>query len=403
MSTATAVDQPGPELDARLYREVLGHFPTGVVVVTAIGTDGAPVGMAVGSFSSVSIDPPLVVFYPDKRSSSWPRIRAAGSFCVNVLGAEQETVCRAFAASGTDKFRDVIWRAAASGAPVLDRVLAWIDCDLEVVHDGGDHDLVLGRVRGLGVENRTLPLVFFRGGYGRFLPLSLAAGAADLAAHLPVVDRARGEMERLAAQLGVECVAAAVAGEELVFLASAGRPRDDSHPTWVGLRVPFAAPIGGVLIAWADSLSAESWLAGLAPDRRAELHAVLNQIRRTGYSVALRDSAHDALTESVEGQAQLRGDAQLRADARRRVDELGARFELLQALPDVQYQVGRISAPVFDGSGRVVLSLNLHGLPSGMDATQIQEFATALTAAAGRVTATIGDAPPAPAPSAPGE
>lgn len=386
-------------IDARHFREVLGHFPTGVVVVTAVAPDGTPVGMAVGSFSSVSIDPPMVVFYPDKRSRSWPLIRAAGSFCVNVLGADQEVVCRTFAASGTDKFRDVTWRPAGSGAPVLDQVLAWIDCDLEAVHEAGDHDLVLGRVRALGVEHRSLPLVFFRGGYGRFLPLSLAAAAADLAAHLPVVDRARGEMERLAAELGVECVAAAVSGEELVFLASAGRPQDDSEPTWVGLRVPFAPPIGGVLVAWAEPLAIDSWLAGLEPDLVAELRALLHQIRRSGYSVGLRDPAHDTLTASVEMLSRLAGDAQLRAAARSRVDELGARFELLEAAPGVRYDLGRISAPIFDRNGRVALALNLHGLPPGMDAARIHRFAAALTTATARVTAAIGGRGPDVAPS----
>ena len=153
--------------DSAKYRQVLGHFPTGVTVITA-ATDGEPVGMAVGSFSSVSLDPPLVAFFPDKGSSSWPKIEPTGSFCVNILGEAQEDVCRRFAMKGEDKFVGLGWTAAGSGSPLLDGVIAWIDCDIESVTEAGDHYLVLGRVRDLAIGHDGSPLVFFRGGYGRF-------------------------------------------------------------------------------------------------------------------------------------------------------------------------------------------------------------------------------------------
>ncbi len=153
--------------DSAKYRQVLGHFPTGVTVITA-ATDGEPVGMAVGSFSSVSLDPPLVAFFPDKGSSSWPKIEPSGSFCVNILGQAQEDVCRRFAMKGDDKFTGLGWSPAGSGSPLLDGVLAWIDCDIDSVTEAGDHFCVLGRVRDLGVGHDGSPLVFFRGGYGRF-------------------------------------------------------------------------------------------------------------------------------------------------------------------------------------------------------------------------------------------
>jgi 3-hydroxy-9,10-secoandrosta-1,3,5(10)-triene-9,17-dione monooxygenase reductase component len=156
-----------PPFDSAKFRQVLGHFPTGVTVVTAAPPEG-PVGLAVGSFASVSLDPPLVAFFPDRGSSSWPRIQQAGSFCVNILAEDQEDVCRRFASKGDDKFAGLGWKAAASGAPVLDGVLAWIDCDIDQVLDAGDHFCVLGRVRDLAVAHDGAPLLFFRGGYGRF-------------------------------------------------------------------------------------------------------------------------------------------------------------------------------------------------------------------------------------------
>ena len=153
--------------DEARFRQVLGHFASGVTVITAAGPDG-PVGLAVGSFVSVSLDPPLVGFLPMKVSTSWPQIEATGHFCVNVLAEAQEDVCRRFATKGDDKFRGLGWRTAGSGAPILDGILAWIDCDIASVTDAGDHYFVLGRVRDLAVAHDGAPLLFFRGGYGRF-------------------------------------------------------------------------------------------------------------------------------------------------------------------------------------------------------------------------------------------
>ena len=154
--------------DAARFRQVLGHFCTGVTVVAAIVEE--PVGFTVQSFSSVSLDPPLVAVCPARTSSSWPRIRSAGVFCVNVLAEDQEALARVFATRGADKFNGVGWRPTArSGSPVLNGVLAWVDCRIEAEHDGGDHLVVLARVVDMGVESEAGPLLFYRGGYGRFL------------------------------------------------------------------------------------------------------------------------------------------------------------------------------------------------------------------------------------------
>jgi flavin reductase (DIM6/NTAB) family NADH-FMN oxidoreductase RutF len=154
--------------DSARYRQVLGHFTTGVTVITAAGEAG-PVGLAVGSFSSVSLDPALVGFFADKGSTSWPKIEATGAFCVNILGEDQEDVCRRFASKEPDKFAGLGWSPAGSGSPLLNGVIAWIDCDIDQVVEAGDHVLVLGKVRDLDVaEDGSGPLVFYRGGYGRF-------------------------------------------------------------------------------------------------------------------------------------------------------------------------------------------------------------------------------------------
>jgi 3-hydroxy-9,10-secoandrosta-1,3,5(10)-triene-9,17-dione monooxygenase reductase component len=151
-------------IDQATYRQVLGHFPTGVTVISAMDGD-EPVGLAIGSFFSLSLEPALVGFCVGKTSGSWARMEESGRFCVNVLGDDQEDVCRAFAMSGDDKFAGIGWKPAESGSPKIDGVLAWIDCEVDAVHDGGDHHIVVGRVLGLGVGEEGNPLIFFRGGY----------------------------------------------------------------------------------------------------------------------------------------------------------------------------------------------------------------------------------------------
>jgi len=154
--------------DSARFREVLGYFATGVTIVTA-SEAGEPVGFTCQAFTSLSLDPPLVALAPGKNSTSWPRIAAAGTFCINILAEDQEALGRNFAVSGGDKFTGVGWRPGASGAPVLDGALAWVECEFELAHDAGDHELVVGRVLEMGV-GRGRPLVYYRGGFGRFEP-----------------------------------------------------------------------------------------------------------------------------------------------------------------------------------------------------------------------------------------
>lgn len=160
-----------PAIDGADYRHVMGHFLTGVTVITAIDPEsGLPVGLAASSFTSVSMDPPLVLFCAGKSSSSWAKIQAAGSYCVNILGADDEALCRTFASKSNDKFMGVGWREGPSGSPILGTSLAWIDCVMHSEVDAGDHVVAIGRVLGLGTRDATGPLAYYRGGYGRFQP-----------------------------------------------------------------------------------------------------------------------------------------------------------------------------------------------------------------------------------------
>jgi 3-hydroxy-9,10-secoandrosta-1,3,5(10)-triene-9,17-dione monooxygenase reductase component len=163
------VTTQGRPFDAGRFKEVLGHFATGITVVTAMDGD-EPVGFTCQAFTSLSLEPPMVALAPGKTSTSWPRIAAAGHFCVNILSEGQEALCRDFAASGGDKFAGVGWHPAGNGAPVLQGALAWIECSFVRAHDEGDHELVVGLVQDMGVNHRGRPLIFYRGGFGRFEP-----------------------------------------------------------------------------------------------------------------------------------------------------------------------------------------------------------------------------------------
>jgi len=151
--------------DTATFKEAMGRFATGVTVVTAL-EEGAPVGFTCQSFVSLSLDPPLVALAPAKSSTSWPRIARAGSFCVNILGEGQQDVCRKFAVSGGDKFAGIRWHGAADGgAPIIDGSMAWVDCRVELIHDAGDHELVVGRVLDLGLGDGA-PLLFYKSAFG---------------------------------------------------------------------------------------------------------------------------------------------------------------------------------------------------------------------------------------------
>lgn len=154
---------------AHELKSVMGRFATGVTVVTAMHESG-PVGFTCQSFVSLSLSPPLVALAPAKTSTSWPRIRDAGNFCVNILASAQSDVCQAFALSGGNKFQGIDWVQGLTGSPVVLGSLAWVECRLELAHDAGDHELVIGRVLSLGVGEGD-PLLYYRSQFAKLVPI----------------------------------------------------------------------------------------------------------------------------------------------------------------------------------------------------------------------------------------
>lgn len=143
----------------------MGHFATGVTVVTGVDGD-EPVGFACQSFASVSLEPALVLFCADHKGRAWPRIRNSGRFCVNVLAEEQQDTCNRFGSWRGKKFEELDWELSEHGAPALPGALARVHCAVETVHVAGDHDVVIGRVLKLETGDSPRPMVFYKGKFG---------------------------------------------------------------------------------------------------------------------------------------------------------------------------------------------------------------------------------------------
>ena len=158
---ADPADQTGPTPDR--MRHALGHFATGVTIVTGFAEGGEPVGFACQSFASVSLHPPLVLFCADPRGRSWPRMREQGRFTVNVLGHHQRDLIGRFGSTSGSRFDGLDWTPSALGGPSLPGVLMRVHCTVDQVHVAGDHDVVIGRVRDLEDGESGRPMLFYRG------------------------------------------------------------------------------------------------------------------------------------------------------------------------------------------------------------------------------------------------
>lgn len=390
MSNDTGTRNSQTKIEPSVFRNVLGNFPTGVVAITAQGLDGSPAGMAVNSFTSVSLDPPLVAFLPTKSSSSFPKIRTAGRFAVNVLDARDEQVCRNFATKGGDKFAGTNWSPSPkTGSPLLERAVAWIDCEIEQIHDAGDHYIVIGRVLDLDMGTGDGPLLFFRGGYGQFSQNSRTAPAqADLLGPLRQVDPIRTLMEGLARDLEVECFANYVIQDQLVIVGSAGQTHPSIKLSRIGQRMPLVAPLGAGAVAWMSEAEQASWiersvLMESEPGREALLNA-LARVRERGWSIALASAELIALESAV-------GHQPCEVLEGHQVDERAA--ELAAAVPAETHDplhldskfplhVRNVSVPVLGPDGKLILLLSLYGLPTSLTLAELSPYLEALSQAA---------------------
>ena len=160
---------PVPTIDSVLFRQACGRFATGITIVTVIGPDGAPHGMTVNSFTSVSLDPPMVLVCIDRKATILPKILATRSIGINILAEDQRDLSTQFARRGMDRFEAVAWTAGELGVPVIAGSLAHFACELTREVDGGDHLILIAEVRQFQYSEGQ-PLLYFASGYANLLP-----------------------------------------------------------------------------------------------------------------------------------------------------------------------------------------------------------------------------------------
>jgi flavin reductase (DIM6/NTAB) family NADH-FMN oxidoreductase RutF/DNA-binding IclR family transcriptional regulator len=353
-------------VDSSVYRSVMGNYPTGVVFVSGM-CSGEPVGMVIGSFGSVSLDPPLVSFMPSKTSSSYARLREAPVLCVNVLAHDQGDVCRELAASGPDKFEKVPFSVSPQGAPVIEGAVAHIHCTLASEVDGGDHWISVCEVVSMEVARPVIPLIFFQGGYGGFSPKIMSArGDAELIAALRLADVATPHVETLATQLECEVAAlVAVTDDELTTAVTAYRGAEVEGR--LGQRIPLIPPIGMAFMAFAEPPAVERWLAK-AVDREQEMsfRRGLDRVLEHGVEIIMAGSDEhelerlgDVLDDYVAGRL---------TPARQRAATLdlahlrhfGGEWRLDEELA---INVSSVVAPVRNPEGDVSMAVRIRQLP----------------------------------------
>lgn len=389
------MNQPASTLtpiDPSAYRDVLGHYPTGVTVVTAF--DGPePVGMVVGTFTSVSIDPPLVAFMPTRGSGTYARLARADSYCINVLAHDQLEVCRTMAVPSDDKFAQVAWHRSAYGAPTLDEAVAQIHCTPESQIEAGDHYIVLCRVQSLEVNRAVTPLLFFQGGYGGFSPAGMAAkGDADLISAIRLADTARTQVERLAQRL--QCEAAALVGvgpDELTtaFSAYAGTA-EMVEP--LGERIPLIPPIGEAYVAGAAPEVVERWLAKVSPQDEellGQYRARLAAVVRDGVAVSVLGDRDQHEYDALRAALREYGEGELTPAREREFRQLLAQnrcfFEDVELVSDRTYTVGGIVAPVRNPEGDISMVLRVTQLPGKVTGEVVASWIAAVKGAAASV------------------
>lgn len=381
---------PARQIDGARFREVLGSYPTGVAIVTCTDAYGVPAGMVIGTFTSVSLDPPLIGYLPMKTSRTFARMRGAPTFCVNILAADQESVCQHFASPAEDKFAGLAWHPSPAGNPILDGVVAWIDCDYASVTEIGDHYSVLGGVLDMRLERDTAPLLFFQRGYGRFStgPLVAAAERETIEA-VQLAEIGRDEMEAVAAELRAECSIIAAVGGDVVYVAVENRSPSFRLRSRLGFRVPCAPPLGPLFVGNPGAPGDDEWLGRLGradQDTMADARARLERVRNRGWSIALQGPGDD---ENLDEIVALYSNSHRTPGQERRLlaaaKARAALHEPAELRADASYDVRHLSVPVRDATGQVLLVLRLSALPPAADLRQVRLWLARLQQAAARL------------------
>lgn len=398
MKTPDVSDQAPPSstppvVDPAEYREVMGHYPTGVAVVTGLGHDGEPVGMVVGTFTAVSLEPPLVAFMPTTGSGTYALMRGAGRFCINVLAHDQLELCRLMAIPRPGKFDGVDWSAGANGAPVLADAVAHIECRLHEEVLAGDHYIVLCAIEAMTVTRPVTPLLFFQGGYGGFNPRGMSAqGDAEIISAIRLAEVARPDADRIAREIGCEAgVLVGINDHEVTtaYTAFAGGAQMEEA---LGERILLMPPLGEGYVAWRPEPEAEEWIARTSSkddEVKDKYRRRLEAVRERGYALSVlgAESPHDYedLKQAMRDYATGLLTPAREREVRGVISAMSPFFETLDLEDDTSYDLGSIVVPVLGPDGTCVMVLRARQLPPGATGAQVRRWITSLQDAARRV------------------
>ncbi|MGW3482345.1 flavin reductase family protein [Rhodococcus indonesiensis] len=369
-------------VDRGLFREVMGHYPTGVAVVTGRADDGELLALVVGTFGSVSLDPPLVSFMPMKTSKTFAKLRGCASLCINIVGGEQEELVSALARRWENKFDGIDWFPSPSGDPVLADSVAWIDTRITDTVEAGDHWIVLCAVADMAVTNPVAPLIFFQGGYGSFVGTSLLARLEHrLLSEIQEADCARTAVEDLAHDIGCEVtVYTAVGRDEMATVLSASAPGIDPE-NGLAQRVPIVPPIGDSLVFDLPPEDQERWLAkarSVEEPGRQLYRDRLDFVRAHGFLLSFLPreggAAYEGMRDATHRYANGRLTPAQERNIRERVVESAVDYTLRDLEEEETYDIGSVVLPVRDRAGGYTRTLRLGQLPRRVSGTRVREW-----------------------------
>lgn len=368
--------------NSKIFREVMGHYPTGVAVVTGRSSDGEVLALVVGTFSSVSIDPPLVSFMPMKTSRSFQKLRMCESVCINILGGEQQAEMLSIAQRRENKLDGIEWYPSPSGDPILHNAVAWIDATFDDFVEAGDHWIVLCHVNDLQVTNSVSPLLFFQGGYGSFAGFEQVTRMSHEI--LPAIHAAHHASEKLielANTVGCEVsVHVAVSDDELITVFS-DLSADATREHGIASRFPMVPPIGDSYFFDKPADMQDRWMKKLKnpADEILDRHRRrMAFIREHGYLLAFLpeagSGAYSQMIQATEEYKKANLTPQEERNIRETIGTTPIDYEPREPVDDEIYDVGSIVLPVQDPAGLYTMTLRLAQLPCGMNGATVREW-----------------------------
>ncbi|WP_431813971.1 flavin reductase family protein [Kocuria sp. cx-455] len=358
-------------IDPSLFREVMGHYPTGVALITGVAPDGELLALVVGTFSSVSLEPPLVSFMPMKSSRTFDKLRECESLCINILGEEQEDLVSTIARRWEQKFDGIEWSPSAAGNPILSESVAWIDVTIENVVEAGDHWIVLCAVHDLAVENPASPLLFFQGGYGGFLSTTLVARAdQELSTSVANVQGVSGIIEGLARGIGCEVsLFTAISRDEFAQVLSAVAPGIDRTLS-LGHRLPIVPPIGDTYVFAKSITEQERWISkarGATEEDKQIFRERLEFVRDNGHLLSFLpdegSQAYDEMTQATRRYASSRMTPAEERVVREAIFKSSVDYGIRTLDPEEVYRIGSMVFPVRSADGEFDHTLRLSQFP----------------------------------------